>query len=254
MTNEFVSSHGLSVSRGGSGEKLAVLLHGLGANRAVWSPMTAIADAHWPGRWIAPDFRGHGGSPMQGPWGYGAHAADIADLIKDEDAGSVTLVGHSFGGVIAALAGSGLFGPAVKDIAAFGVKIVWSAEDVAKARAFASASFASLRLSVVRATSTGSHSARRAQSSARSSGVGTSDVVRVFDAPPVAAFCRDNQRVNRLCALGPPGSSSRAPFTSSTRAIHPNRVAFLRRSRRRPLSPGRGAWPRVPRAAREARA
>lgn len=137
MTNEFVSSHGLSVSRGGSGEKLAVLLHGLGANRAVWSPMTAIADAHWPGRWIAPDFCGHGGSPMQGPWGYGAHAADIADLIKDEDAGSVTLVGHSFGGVIAALAGSGLFGPAVKDIAAFGVKIVWSAEDVAKAREMA---------------------------------------------------------------------------------------------------------------------
>jgi hypothetical protein len=66
------------------------------------------------------------------------------------------------------------------------------------ARAFESASFASLKRSVVRATSAGSHSARRAQSSARSSGVGTSDVVGVFDAPPVAAFCRDSQRVSRL--------------------------------------------------------
>lgn len=137
MVDEFISDHGLTVSRGGSGERLAVLLHGLGANRAVWSRMTAIADRYWDGRWMAPDFRGHGGSPMQGPFGYGAHAADIADLIKDEDAGNVTLVGHSFGGVIAALAGAGLYGPPVNDVAAFGVKIVWSADEIAKAREMA---------------------------------------------------------------------------------------------------------------------
>jgi hypothetical protein len=50
VTNEFVSDHGLAVSRGGAGDRLAVLLHGLGANRAVWSRMTGIADAHWSGR------------------------------------------------------------------------------------------------------------------------------------------------------------------------------------------------------------
>ena len=137
VTNEFVSDHGLAVSRGGAGDRLAVLLHGLGANRAVWSRMTEITDAHWSGRWMAPDFRGHGRSPMQGPFGYGAHAADIADLIKDEDADNVTLVGHSFGGVIAALAGSGLYGPAVSNIAAFGVKIVWTADETTKAREMA---------------------------------------------------------------------------------------------------------------------
>jgi pimeloyl-ACP methyl ester carboxylesterase len=83
---------------------------------------------------MAPDLRGHGGSRMHGPVGYGAHAADIADLIKDEDAGNVTLVGHSFGGVVAALAGGGLYGPPVADIAAFAVKIAWSADEIARAR------------------------------------------------------------------------------------------------------------------------
>jgi pimeloyl-ACP methyl ester carboxylesterase len=137
MTGEFVSDRGLAVACGGSGEKLVVLLHGLGANRSVWSRITKIADRHWPGRWLAPDLRGHGRSPMQGPFGYGAHAADIADLIKGEDAGNVTLVGHSFGGVIAALAGGGLYGPPVADIAAFGVKIVWTAEETFKAKEMA---------------------------------------------------------------------------------------------------------------------
>lgn len=137
MADEFLSDHGLTVSHGGRGARLAVLLHGLGANRAVWTHMTAIADRHWPGRWMAPDFRGHGGSPMQGPFGYGAHAGDVADLIKDEDAGNVTLVGHSFGGVIAALAGSGLYGPPVTSVAAFGVKIAWTADEIARAREMA---------------------------------------------------------------------------------------------------------------------
>lgn len=137
MSDDFVSDRGLQVSRGGAGEKIVVLLHGLGANRAVWSRMTDIADAHWNGRWLAPDFRGHGGSPARGPFGYGVHAADVADLIKDEDPANVTLVGHSFGGVIAALAGSGLYGPRLHDIAAFGVKIIWTTDEVVKAREMA---------------------------------------------------------------------------------------------------------------------
>ena len=137
MADEFLSDRGLSVSHGGRGDRLAVLLHGLGANRAVWTRMTEIADRHWPGRWMAPDFRGHGGSPMQGLFGYGAHAADIADLISSEDAGKVTLIGHSFGGVIAALAGSGLYGPRVTSVAAFGVKIAWTADEIARAREIA---------------------------------------------------------------------------------------------------------------------
>ena len=127
MTRDFVSDHELSVTQGGSGGPLLVLLHGLGANRTVWQPMTALAEKHWPGRWLAPDLRGHGRSSHKGPYGYATHAADIADLIANEPDGSVTLLGHSFGGVVAALVGSGWFGPKVAKVAAFGVKIVWSA-------------------------------------------------------------------------------------------------------------------------------
>lgn len=134
MADAFISSRGLSVSCGGSGKPLVVLLHGLGANRAVWQRMTAIAGKHWPGRWMAPDLRGHGGSLREGPYGYATHAADIAELIRDEPGGNVSLAGHSFGGVVAAMAGTGWFGPRVKDVAAFGVKIVWTAEEEAKAR------------------------------------------------------------------------------------------------------------------------
>lgn len=134
MMEEFVSRRGLSAARGGRGEKLAVLLHGLGANRAVWSRMLDIADTHWHGRWLAPDLRGHGRSAMHGPYGYATHAADIADLIAEEEPANVTLVGHSMGGVVAALVATGWYGPHVAAVAAFGVKLVWTPEEEAKAR------------------------------------------------------------------------------------------------------------------------
>lgn len=137
MASEFISPRGLSVAQGGSGEPLLVLLHGLGAHRGVWERMLAIASEHWQGRWLAPDLRGHGRSVKSGPYGYGVHAADIADLIKDEPGENVTLVGHSFGGVIAALTGSGWFGPRPREVAGFGVKIVWTAEEATKAQEMA---------------------------------------------------------------------------------------------------------------------
>jgi pimeloyl-ACP methyl ester carboxylesterase len=137
MASEFISERGLSVMHGGSGEPLVVLLHGLGASRAVWARMIGIAEEHWPGRWMAPDLRGHGRSAYKSPFGYGVHAADVADLIAEEPGDNVTLVGHSFGGVIAALTGSGWFGPRPRDVAAFGVKIVWTTEETAKAQELA---------------------------------------------------------------------------------------------------------------------
>lgn len=134
MTEEIISRRGLSATRGGRGEKLAVLIHGLGANRAVWSRMLAIVGDHWHGRWLAPDLRGHGRSVMHGPYGYAMHAADIAGFIEDEEPRNVTLVGHSMGGVVAALVATGWYGPQVAEVAAFGVKLVWTPEEEAKAR------------------------------------------------------------------------------------------------------------------------
>lgn len=127
----------LYAERGGSGERLLVLLHGMGANATVWKPLLPFVAERWQGRWLAPDLRGHGRSAAAPPYGYGMHAADVATLIAAEGAEEVTLLGHSFGGLIAAVVGTGWFGVAVARVAAVGVKIAWSAEEIAKAREIA---------------------------------------------------------------------------------------------------------------------
>lgn len=129
--------HSLWTERGGRNGDLLVLLHGLGAHAAVWHRLLPLVEADWPGRWLAPDLRGHGRSPHIPPYSYGVNAADIAALIADEPPGSVTVIGHSFGGVVGALLGSGWFGPQLRRVVAFGVKTVWSDEEIAKARALA---------------------------------------------------------------------------------------------------------------------
>jgi pimeloyl-ACP methyl ester carboxylesterase len=62
----------------------------------------------------------------------------VAALIADRNASDVTLLGHSFGGVVAALIGTGWFGPRVREVLAFGVKIDWTDDEVNKARELAS--------------------------------------------------------------------------------------------------------------------
>lgn len=129
-------SESLWVARGGAGQDLLVLLHGLGANASVWNPMMPLIEQSWHGRWIAPDFRGHGRSPFVGPYGFGAHAADIASLIADESQ-KIFVVGHSFGGAVGAMLATGWFGPRIAKLFAFGVKLKWSAEEIAKSHELA---------------------------------------------------------------------------------------------------------------------
>lgn len=116
---------------GGAGSRLLVLLHGLGATANVWKPFTEILKREWSGRWLAPDFRGHGRSVKEGPYDFERHARDVAALLSNES--EVFVLGHSFGGVIAALVGSGGFGVRPVASLAFGVKIRWSEEEKAKA-------------------------------------------------------------------------------------------------------------------------
>ena len=118
--------------RGGAGDSLLVLLHGMGANAEVWQPMLATVERHWPGRWIAPDLRGHGRSIKSGPFDPDTFANDVADLIADETASDVVVTGHSFGGVIAARLGSDAFDLPVTRVAALSVKLDWSDEDVSR--------------------------------------------------------------------------------------------------------------------------
>jgi pimeloyl-ACP methyl ester carboxylesterase len=137
MDRGHVTERGIWVTRGGRGERLLVLLHGMGANASVWERLLPLIENSWSGRWLAPDLRGHGRSVRQGPYGIGIHAADVAGLIESEPPDSVTLLGHSFGGAVAALVASGWFGPRVRDVAAFGVKIQWTEAETAKAQELA---------------------------------------------------------------------------------------------------------------------
>lgn len=119
----------------GQGGPTLVLLHGLSVNGASFAPLLAHLD--WPGRVIVPDLRGHGRSPHATNYSYGGHAADVADLLSPGE--EVHVVGHSMGGAVGLVLGSGLFGVDVKRVTGFGIKLTWTAEEEAKARAMAQA-------------------------------------------------------------------------------------------------------------------
>ncbi len=122
---------------GGSGTPTLVLLHGLGANGDVWERLKPIVREQWPGRWLIPDLRGHGRSGHRAPYSYAGHAADVAALLaQDEDA---VIVGHSMGGVVAMALATGWYGVKVRHAIAFGVKIRWTQDEVAKLHALARA-------------------------------------------------------------------------------------------------------------------
>jgi pimeloyl-ACP methyl ester carboxylesterase len=126
-----ITRGGIACRTGGDGDPLLLLLHGLGATGAVWERLLP----HVRGRWAAPDLRGHGRSLAEPPYGYASHAADMAQLVTELGGGPVTVLAHSFGGVVGALLGSGEFGVAVDRVVAVGTKLEWTAEEEAGARA-----------------------------------------------------------------------------------------------------------------------
>ncbi len=112
---------------------MLVLLHGLAGNSTVWHGLLPVIQSRWPGRWIAPDLRGHGRSFHRAPYSYGGHAADVANLLEKGE--RVVCLAHSMGGVIAMTLASGWFGVEVDLVLAFGVKMEWREEELAEARA-----------------------------------------------------------------------------------------------------------------------
>ena len=114
----------------GAGAPTLVLLHGIGGNGGVWRPLLRALGA-WPGRILVPDLRGHGRSPRGAHYGLGQHAADVAALFAPGE--RVHLIGHSMGGAVALLLASGCFGITVERVFAFGTKVTWQEEEIAKA-------------------------------------------------------------------------------------------------------------------------
>jgi pimeloyl-ACP methyl ester carboxylesterase len=130
----------LACDRGGEGNRLLLLLHGMGATRHVWQPMLEIAPARWKGSWIAPDLRGHGASPHAASYALGLHAADVAELVLACGAWSeIVVVGHSMGGVIALALASQWFGIAPARVFGLGIKIAWTDNELAQLAKMANA-------------------------------------------------------------------------------------------------------------------
>jgi pimeloyl-ACP methyl ester carboxylesterase len=126
---------GLRVDRGGSGEPVLLLLHGLGATGNVWQGWRPLLARRWPGRWLAPDLPGHGGSPPLPGYSFESLAATVAGTIGT-DARTVVL-GYSLGGVVGlALAGGG-FPVRVQAVIDLGIKVAWAVDELERARALA---------------------------------------------------------------------------------------------------------------------
>jgi len=126
---------GLRVHQGGSGEPVLLLLHGLGATGDVWEKWRPLLTRRWPGRWLAPDLPGHGGSRPLSSYTFDTLAAAVAGIA---DAGARTVVlGHSLGGVIGLALASGGFPVPVQAVIGLGIKVAWTGEELDRAQAAA---------------------------------------------------------------------------------------------------------------------
>jgi len=126
---------GLRVQEGGSGEPLLVLLHGLGATGDVWGGWRSLLARRWPGRWIAPDLPGHGGSPPLTAYTFDGFAAAVAGIVRPGH--PVVVLGHSLGGVVGLALASGRFTVPVRAVIGLGIKVAWTGEDLDRAQAAA---------------------------------------------------------------------------------------------------------------------
>ena len=82
-----------------------VLLHGLMGSGACWSPLARSLESEYDV--VMPDARGHGNSsaPLHG-YRYEDHASDVIELIRGLGLAAPILLGHSMGGMTAAVVAS----------------------------------------------------------------------------------------------------------------------------------------------------
>jgi pimeloyl-ACP methyl ester carboxylesterase len=120
------------VAQGGEGPDLLLLLHGMGATGAVWSPLCAEAGNRWAGRWVVMDLPGHGRSARQETYAIGQYAATVARAVLPHihPAGRLVVLGHSLGGVIALALATGWFGVRPHQVFGAGIKVAWSEDEL----------------------------------------------------------------------------------------------------------------------------
>ncbi len=123
----------LRIQEGGDGEPVLLLLHGLGANGDVWHGLHEVLRSQWPGRWVTPDLPGHGRSTSLPSYSFRDLAAAVAHTVRS--ANRLIVLGHSLGGVVALALASGSFGVPVSAVCGLGIKVMWTGEELARARA-----------------------------------------------------------------------------------------------------------------------
>ena len=91
--------------RTGGARPAVVLLHGLIGSGACWAPLARALEAEFDV--VMPDARGHGGSsaPLHG-YRYDDHASDVIGLIRGLELSRPVVLGHSMGGMTAAVVAS----------------------------------------------------------------------------------------------------------------------------------------------------
>jgi N-formylmaleamate deformylase len=91
--------------RTGGAKPPVVLLHGLTGSGACWIPLARALEAEFDV--VLPDARGHGGSsaPPHG-YRYDDHASDVVGLMRELELSRPVLLGHSMGGMTAAVVAS----------------------------------------------------------------------------------------------------------------------------------------------------
>jgi lipase len=101
---------------GRPGRETVVCIHGAGQHGAIFEPLgkRLAAKDHLV---VAVDLRGHGQSGSQPPWDRDTHAADVLETLDDLGLERVTLVGHSFGGLVAATLAASSDGERVERLA-----------------------------------------------------------------------------------------------------------------------------------------
>src|SRR6516225_10075613 len=122
---------------GGSGDRTVLLLHGLGATAAVWKSVGRALEERRSLRWLAADLGGHGGSDWQSCYSVGQMAAQLAELLQQQQIGESYIVGHSLGAYLGLALASGWFGIAIRGVLGIGPKISWPAADLQAARELA---------------------------------------------------------------------------------------------------------------------
>ena len=93
--------------RTGGAKPPLVLLHGLIGSGACWTPIARVLEVDFDV--VMPDARGHGksGTPLHG-YGYNDHAGDVVGLIRHLGLEAPVVLGHSMGGMTAAVVASQL--------------------------------------------------------------------------------------------------------------------------------------------------